>query len=211
MVRPDLCDYSDAYIIVKGTIDRLASATNNVDEKVLYSKIMLDLDRAYQKNSFLDNAEIMLMYNLLEYSNKCSMTSESQWSYYRDDIVGIDDNASQGKSLQQKTKIARKTSERPPQPGNEGDAYQLAQPPVPTLNVKVTIPLKNLSNFWRSLDLTLMNCELELTVSYSKNSVLVEHYNKITGVDFVITSTKRYVSVVNFFINIRLRKYGGRI
>ena len=56
-----------------------------------------------------------------------------------------------------------------------------------------------------------MNCELELTVSYSKNSVLVEHYNKITGVDFVITSTKRYVSVVNFFINIRLKKYGGRI
>ena len=100
MVRPDLCDYSDAYIIVKGTIDRLASATNNVDEKVLYSKIMLDLDRAYQKNSFLDNAEIMLMYNLLEYNNKCSMTSESLWSYYGDDIVGIDDNASQGKSLQ---------------------------------------------------------------------------------------------------------------
>ena len=49
MVRPDLCDYSDAYVIVKGTIDHLASATNNVDEKVLYSKIMLNLDRAYQK------------------------------------------------------------------------------------------------------------------------------------------------------------------
>ena len=56
MVIPDLCDYGDAYIIVKGTIDRLASASNNVDEKVLYSKIMLDLDRPYQKNSFLDNA-----------------------------------------------------------------------------------------------------------------------------------------------------------
>ena len=42
----------------------------------------------------------MLMYNLLEYSNKCFMTSESLWSYYRDDNVGIDDNASQGKSLQ---------------------------------------------------------------------------------------------------------------
>ena len=42
----------------------------------------------------------MPMWNLLEYSNKCPMTSESLWSYYRNDIVGIDDNASQGKSLQ---------------------------------------------------------------------------------------------------------------
>ena len=82
---------------------------------------------------------------------------------------------------------------------------------MPAVNVKVAIPLKNLSNFWRPLDLTLMNCELELTVSCAKNSVLIEHYNKITGVNFVITSTKLYVSVVNFSINIRLRKYEGRI
>ena len=44
--------------------------------------------------------------------------------------------------------------------GNPEDADRPAQPPVLTLNVKVTIPLKCLSNFWRSLDLPLINVEI---------------------------------------------------
>ena len=53
---------------------------------------MLHLDHAISKinNTFKDNAEnldiFMPMYNLLEYSDKYSMTSESLWNYYRDEI-----------------------------------------------------------------------------------------------------------------------------
>ena len=51
MLRSDLCDYSDAYIVVKGTIDLLADDTNENDksEKILRLKIMFHLDHAFQK------------------------------------------------------------------------------------------------------------------------------------------------------------------
>ena len=61
---------------------------------------------------------------------------------------------------------------------NKGDADQLPQPPVPTLNVEVTTPLKYLSNFWRSLDLLLINCEIGLDLSWTKECVLIEQYNR---------------------------------
>ena len=45
------------------------------------------------------------MYNLLEYSNNYSTTSRSLWNYYRDKIDNVDNNTSQGKRLEYKTKI----------------------------------------------------------------------------------------------------------
>ena len=58
----------------------------------------------------------------------------------------------------------------PERPGNEGDANR---PPMPTLQVKVTIPLKYLIRFWRSFDLRLINCEIELELSWTKDCVLI--------------------------------------
>ena len=74
------------------------------------------------------------------------MISESLWNYCRDKIDDVDDNASDCKSFHYKTKIVAKAPQRP---GNEGDANR---PRVLTLHIEVTIPLKYLSNFWRSLD-----------------------------------------------------------
>ena len=118
------------------------------------------------------------------------MTSGSLWNYYRNDIdsVDINDNVSVGKSFEYKTKITGKTLESPTQSGNSGDANQLARPPVPNVNVEVTIPLKYLSNFWTSLDL-------------QKDCVLIQHHNNIGSVAFKITSTKLYVPVVTLTIN----------
>ena len=73
------------------------------------------------------------------------MTSGSSWNYYRDETDDVKDNASDGKSFEYMTKIVGNSPERP---GNEGNANRL---PFPTLNVEVTIPLRYLSNFWRSL------------------------------------------------------------
>ena len=135
----------------------------------------------------------MLMYNLLEYRQNYSMTSGSLWNYSRDEIDDVDDNASDGKSLEYK--IVGKTPQRP---GNERDANR---PPVRTLNVEVTIPLKYLSNFWRSLDLPLINCEIEIDLSWRKGCVLIEQNNNITDANFVITYTKLYVPIVTLYIN----------
>ena len=139
----------------------------------------------------------MLMDNLLEYTRNYSMTSGSLWNYYRDEIEvdEVVDDTSDGKSFDSKTKLVGETAERLPCPGNPGDTDRPSLPILPSLNVEVTIPLKYLSNFWRSLDLSLINCELELDLSWKKDSVLIEH-NNITGVYFKMTSTKLYVPVV---------------
>ena len=86
----------------------------------------------------------------------------------------------------------------PQRTGNEGDANR---PPVPALNVEVTIPLKYRSNFWRSLDLPLINCEIEHEISWTNGCVWIEQNNNITGMNFLITSTKLYIPVVTLFIN----------
>ena len=202
MLRWDLCDYSDAYIIVKGVIDLLANNTNEIDkaEKDVTFKTNAPFRSSISKfnNTLMVNAEyfdiVMPIYNLLEYSRNYSITSGSLWNYYRDKIDDVDDNAWDGKSLIFRTKIGN-TLDRP---GNEGDANR---PPVPTLIVEVTVPVNYLSNFWWSHDLPLINCEIELDLSLAKDFVLVEQSNNVTGVNFVITSTKLYVPVVTLAIN----------
>ena len=72
---------------------------------------------------------------------------------------------------------------------------------------KVVIPLKHLSNFWRSLNIPLINCEVELILTWSKNWVLADITTKDTGgtnpaivvplgLEFQIRDTKLFVPVV---------------
>ena len=75
-------------------------------------------------------------------------------------------------------------------------------------DVKIAIPLKYLSNFWKSLNIPLVNCELELILTWSKNCILpgmtvrdAESDNPAiiapTGLEFKITYTKLYAPVVS--------------
>ena len=62
-----------------------------------------------------------------------------------------------------------------------------------TKNVIIVVPLKYLSNFWRSLNIPLINCEVELILAWLKSCVLIDNpENPI----FQITDTK-FVSVVS--------------
>ena len=90
MLRSDLCDFHDAYIVVKGTItltktdgrgfidirNRFLAFKNNAPFTNCISKI---------NNVLIDNAEdldiVMPMYNLLEYSKNYSKTTGSFWNY----------------------------------------------------------------------------------------------------------------------------------
>ena len=90
MLRSDLCDFSDAYIVVEGTntvknpnndlYDKKLTFTNNVPFFSCISKT---------NNTLIDNAEdldiVMHMYNLIEYSKNYSKTTGSFWNYYRDE------------------------------------------------------------------------------------------------------------------------------
>ena len=161
ILRSDLCDYSFAYIVVKGRINVKTTANMDIDQKHSAFKNNATFRSCISKiySTLIYNAEgldvVKPMYNLLEYSQNYSMTSGRLWNYYRDEIDDVDDNASDGKTLKYKTKIIGKKEERPARP-SQPDPDQPPQPTKPTilsLNTEVTIPLKYLSNFLRSLDL----------------------------------------------------------
>ena len=195
MLRSDLCDYSDAYIVVKGTVALLVAAANENDkaEKNVTFKNNAPFRSCISNisSTLMDNAEhldmVMPMYNLLEYSQNYSMSSGSLWNYYRDKIDDVDD----GKLFRYKTKIVGKTLERPPRPGNQGDANRPPTAAVITLNIEVTIPLKYVFHS------DMRNCEIELDLSRTKECVLVKHHNNLTGVNFMII----YVPVVTLSMN----------
>ena len=102
--------------------------------------------------------------NLLKYSKNYSKTTGSLWNYYRDEPnsgLGGDNNninysIKDSKSFDYKTSITEKLE------GNN----------VEKDDVKTAVPLKYLSNFWRTLDMPLIDCEVSLTLTWSKNFVL---------------------------------------
>ena len=58
------------------------------------------------------------------------------------------------------------------------------------------VPLKHLSNFWRTLEMPLINCELNLILTWSSNCVLIATNNQNQAATFEITDTKLYVPLV---------------
>ena len=101
MLKSSLCDYSDAYILVKGTISINNTAAqgapaNNTDKKVIckncapYTNCISEIN-----NTQIDNAKdidiVMPMYNLIEYSDNYAKTTGSLWQYCKD-IPARDNN-----------------------------------------------------------------------------------------------------------------------
>ena len=161
MLRSSLCDYSDAYILVKGNISvnndtGAGAAANNIGKKVIFENCAPFTSYINKiNNTQIDNAEyihiVMPIYNLIEYSYNYSKTSGSLWQYCKEipavNNAGITvyfDGAYATDSFNFKTKITVKTND-------DG-----------TINVKIMIPLKYLSNFWRTLEILLINCEVEI-------------------------------------------------
>ena len=100
-------------------------------------------------------------------------TSGSLWQYYRGEP---NDNLANSESFKFKVKITGKT----PNNGNEKD-------------IEIMVPLKYLSNFWRTLETPLINCEVNLILKWSSTCVIT---NSTSAGKFEITDTKLYVPVV---------------
>ena len=116
------------------------------------------------------------MYNLIEYSDNYSDTSGSVWHFKRDeqnmnngkpvDVITADSSSFKYKSSFFKTL--------------EDDDNGVFK------NVKIAVPLKYLSNFWRSLEMPLINCKIHLELNWSKDCVM----STIADTTFKITNTK---------------------
>ena len=94
MLKSSLCDYSDAYILVKGTITvnntaAAGAAVNNTNKKVIFKNCAPFTDcRSEINNTQIDNAKdidiVMPMYNLIEYSDNYTKTTGSLWQCCKD-------------------------------------------------------------------------------------------------------------------------------
>ena len=126
-------------------------------------------------NTEIDNAKyidiVMPMYNLIEYNDNYSKTSGSLWKCYKDDPS---DNITQSESFKYKIKITGKT------------------PEAETKDVEITVPLKYFSNFWRTLECPLINCEVNRILTQSPTCVISSATGQAT---FKITETRHYVPV----------------
>ena len=141
MLKSSLCDYSDAYILVMGTITIVGAgadaAARQVDEKdkgVIFKSCATFINCISEiNNTQVDNAKdidiVMPMYNLIEYSDNYAKASGSLWQYYR---VEPNNNLADSEPFKFKVKITGKT----PNDDNEKDN-------------EIMFPLKYLSNFWR--------------------------------------------------------------
>ena len=164
MLKSSLCDYSDAYILVKGTISvnntaAAGAAANNDDQKVIFKNCAPFTNCISEiNNTQIDNAKdidiVMPMYNLIEYSDNYAKTTGSLWQYCKDiptqnnnnkAIVFAENNLTD--SFNFKVKFTGQT-------GDNG-----------TKNVEIMVPLKYLNNFWRTLEMSLINCEVNLILT----------------------------------------------
>ena len=187
MLKSSLSDYSDAYILVKGAIT-ITGAVDDADQRhgdkrnkgaKFKSCAPITNCNSEINNTEIDNAKdkdidiVMPMYSLIGYSDNYSKTSGSLWQYFRDKP---NDDSTDSESCKSKMKI---TGNKP------ADAN--------TKNVEIMAPLKNLSNFWRTLEMLLINCKVNLILTWSSFCVITNSAGKGK---FKINKTKLYVPVV---------------
>ena len=135
-------------------------------------------DEHVEKAEDLDT--VMPMYNLLEYSDNYQDSTGSLYQFKRDEPP--DDNAdvaNNTSSLVYKSNLISRTDDNN------------------VNNVKLVVPLKYVSSFFRSLEMPLVNCKIDLELTWHKDC-MISSANTAAGqvVSFMITNTKLYVPVV---------------
>ena len=190
VLKPNLCDYADAYILVDGTIraQRIGEGAPEVNANTrLALKNCAPLTKCNLEinDEHVDTAEnldvVMPMYNLIEYSDNYQDSSATLYQYKRDeppDNIANDLTVNLSGSFKCKVNLL----------GNPVVANNIAR-----LNVKIVVPLKYLSNFFRSLEMPLINYKVKLKVTWKKECVLS---NDAVPAVFIINDTKLYVPVV---------------
>ena len=127
----------------------------------------------------------MFMVNLIEYSDNYSKTSGSLWQYCKD-IPAVDNNNA----------IANFAENNLPDSFNFKVKMTTQTGDDRTKNVEIMVPLKHLSHFWRTLEMPLINCEINFILTWSTNCVIIFTNVANQNATFATTDTKLYVPVV---------------
>ena len=184
VLKPNLCDYAEAYILVDGTIRGTGGNKNTrlaLENCARFTKCNLEINDEHVDTA--ENLDItMPMYNLIEYSDNYQDSSATLYQYKRDEppeANAIDDlTVDNSSSFKYKVSLL----------GNPVVANNIAR-----RSVKVVVPLKYLSNFFRSSEMRLINCKINLNLTWKKECALsTDDGNAV----FIINDTKMYVPVV---------------
>ena len=184
-----MCDYAEAYVLVDGT-NRAAKAVN-ATRLALKNCAPFTTCNLEINDKHVDTAEnldiVMPMYNLIEYSDNYQDSSATICQYKRDEPPDNNVNltADNAKSFKYKVNLL----------GNI-DAANPDNARVGRLNVKIVVPLKYLSNFFRSLEMPLINCKIKLNLTWKKECVLLLMNTAADDAVFIINDTKLHLPVV---------------
>ena len=223
MLRSDLRDYSDVYILVKGTITVTAPGVNNNANNIRDKRnrpLILKNNAPFVSCITRINGELIEdaddldivkpIYNLLEYSKNYRKTIGSLYNYYRDELSDdADDNnfhnikVVKSEAFKYKNKIIGNTYNV----NADDDGYDVNK--NGTQEIELAIPLKYLGNIWRALNIPLISCEVSLELKWNKNCVVtsleerevdagppVVRDNAPTGATLTINDCKLYVPAV---------------
>ena len=220
MLRSNLCDYFDAYILVKGTIT-VNDDVNGVENEILRRNRQLILKNNSPfvscmtkiNNEFIEDADdldiVMPMCNLLEYSKNYRKTIGSLYNYYRDELSDdnnpnnfLNTNVVNSSAFEYKNKITDNTYDV----AKDAEGHDANR--VGKKDVELAIPLKYLGNFWRALNIPLISCEVFLELKWNKNCVITSLEQRqvdagppvvngtTTAATLAINDCKLYVPVV---------------
>ena len=184
VLKPNLCDYAEAYILIGGTIRSAAANANTrlvLKNCAPFTKCNLEINDEHVNTA--ENLDItMPMYNLIEYSDNYQDSSATLYQYKRDeppeDDAVADLTADNSSSFKYKVSLL----------GNP-----VLDGAVAKRSVKVVVPLKYLSNFFRSLEMPSINCKIKLNLTWKKECVLSTNDGETV---FIINDTKLYLPVV---------------
>ena len=220
MLRSNLCDYSDAFILVKNTITVTAPGANNGANNIKDKRnipLILKNNAPFVScitrinGELIEDADdsdiVMSMYNLLEYRKNYRKTIGSLYNYHRDELSDdADDNnfdnikEVNSNTFKYKNKIIGNTYNV-----NAGaDGYDVNK--NVTQEVELAIPLKYLGNFGRALNIPLISCEESFELKWDKNYIITSLEqidiggsnidNAPTGATLAINDCKLYVPAV---------------
>ena len=182
VIKSNLCDYSNAYVLVAGNITG-GDANDRVAFKncVLFTKCITHINDEHVDNA--DNLDIIMpMYNLIEYSDNYWDTSGNLWQFKRDE-QNMNNGNPANVTTDDSSSFKYKSSFFKPLTAADNGVFK---------DVKIAVPLKYLSNFWRSLEMPLINCKIHLELNWSKDCVM----STIADATLKITYTKLYSPIV---------------
>ena len=224
MLRSDLCDYADAYILVNGTVTVAGNQPRDRQNRPLILKNNAPFVSCITRinNELVEDADdldiVISMYNLLEYSKNYRKTIGSLYNYYRDELnddANLNNvaktNVVSSNSFQYKNKIIGNTYNVDSTIVPAGGGARVGNPNYDAnnsgkKNVELAITLKYLGNFRRALDIPLISCEVSLELKWNKNYVITsqqigvnldgENTAAPTNATLAINDCKLYIPVV---------------